>query len=331
MRRLMLLGLLISFASPMRADTSTLTFHSVHLAKGWMMTATEKGRRVLHTNNGGRTWKDVTPAAIRAFTFDQGQEHQKNGEYDFQIACLHTSTAWIVEKPLDNIILVERTSDGGRHWQTSRFTDTIGYSLVATREDAKHGSILSISDMASGSTKKALYRTKDSGRTWTFVTKTLPDHIDPTGVISKNGSTGWLTAGYHGSDEMPFYQTHDGGHHWHLQELDTSALGQEGYGITYPPTFFGPKHCLGILPMHFRSNKAENSGIALYQTQNAGRTWRLLRLLPRRDKVGLTNLHFINFNTGWAFDSSSRTPKLMQTRDGGRHWQTIYPARRRPH
>ncbi len=106
---LLLLVLLISFASPIKADTLTLSFHTIKLANGWMLTATEKGRRVLHTNNGGRTWKDVTPAAIRAFTFDQGQEHQENGEEDFQITCLDASTAWVVEKPSYSSVLVEYT------------------------------------------------------------------------------------------------------------------------------------------------------------------------------------------------------------------------------
>ncbi len=191
---------------------------------------------------------------------------------------------------------------------------------------------MSISDPASGSTKKALYRTKDSGQTWTFVTKAFSNYLNPTGVTFRNGSTGWLTGSDHLSNEMLFYQTIDGGHHWHLQELDTSALSQNGYGSVFPPTFFGHKHQQGILPVYFYSqlNTPQDSGIALYQTQNAGHTWHLLRRLPQRYGLSLYAPYFINFNTGWASNGSELTPKLMQTRDGGRHWQRIYPARRRP-
>jgi len=333
MQRLLLVGLLLICSSlQVNAATPTLTFTSVQMSEGWALRATENGRVVLHTGDGGRTWHDRTPTAIRAFTFDQGQEHHENGEDDFQMACLNASTAWVFEKPSGNTILVERTQDGGRHWRASRFTDTVGFSLVVSFADAQHGSLLTISDMASGSTRKGLYRTADSGRTWAFVTKALPDHIDPTGIIFRNHLEGWLTAGYHGRDEMPLYRTNDGGHHWRLQELTMPALYQDGYGETYPPSFFGPKRRQGVLPIAFRAHDPEREGIALYQTQNAGRNWRLLRRLRPIGSLSYeANLHFINFQTGWASDGLGPTPKLWQTQDGGRHWRITYPLRRRSH
>jgi len=125
----------------------------------------------------------------------------------------------------------------GRHWQASRFTDTVGCSLVVSFADAQHGSLLTVSDMASGSTRQGLYRTANGGRTWVFVAKALPDHIDPTGAIFRNHLEGWLTAGYHGNDAVPLYRTNDGGHHWRLQELTIPALYQDGgrhWRMTYP-------------------------------------------------------------------------------------------------
>ena len=332
MRMLLPIALLVvCFSSPVSADIIThATFHSVHVANGWKLDATEKGRTVLHTGNGGRTWQDVTPAAIRTFTFEQGQEHQENGGDDFQMACLDSSVVWIVEKPSINTVLVERSQDNGRHWQESRFNNTTGYSLVVSFEDSEHGSILAISDMASGSTRKALYRTADGGQTWTFVTKAMPDHIDPTGVVFRNHLEGWLTAGYHGSDDLPFYRTTDGGHHWSLQELDWAPLSQDGYGGTYPPAFFGPRRRMGVLPISFHTHAPERTGLALYQTQNGGRTWRFLRWLRLADRLAFgPSLHFSNLQTGWALDSTEPTSNLWRTKDGGKHWHIFYPARRK--
>ncbi|MGI4789452.1 MAG: hypothetical protein ACRYFS_11455 [Janthinobacterium lividum] len=188
----------------------------------------------------------------------------------------------------------------------------------------RHGWILAVSDIASGSTHKELYRTKDGGETWAAVMDALPDHIDPMGMIFRSASVGWLAAGYHGSDEMPFYRTDDAGRHWRLQEIEIPPPFQDGYGIAYPPSFFGAGRRDGLLPVRFVTHTPEGENIAFYRTGDGGSTWHLRRWLPK--SAGVDAISFLTPTLGWTLkNKDSQYPTLQRTADGGRHWQTVYP------
>lgn len=300
---------------------------------GWALGKTPHGAALLKTSNGGRTWRNVSPKSIWPLSPAQvGWDYEYGiGEEGIDFCFLSNRQGWVVRKdgPTAKVI-VERTHDGGRHWTATRFPEHFGDVLTVSFRDAQHGSILTISDMASGSTRKTLYQTRDAGRTWAFVTQAIPDHIDPTNVSFRTASEGWLSAGYHGSEEVPFYRTEDGGRHWRLQEIEEPPY-EYGHAVIYPPAFFGAGRRRGVLLVWFEANAPGINGFALYQTQDAGQTWHWVRPLRLPDGVSyLLTSSFIDLHTGWALTYEGQKPsRLVTTRDGGRHWRTVYPARRR--
>ncbi len=243
---------------------------------GWALASTPRGSVLLRTTNGGASWKNVSPRVIWPLSPAQiaASENDIASEgIDFD--SLSGQTCWAAMISGDTRIIVEQTHDGGRHWTKSQFGNQSGYSLLLSFLDRRHGWLLTISDMASGSTRKDLFRTTDGGKTWAFVTRAIPDHIDPNGLTFRTASIGWLAAGYHGYDEMPLYRTNDGGRHWRLQVLPEPAGIGDGYGIISRPRFFGPQRRDGSLVVNYRGGTRFER--ILYSTHDGGQTWRIGR------------------------------------------------------
>lgn len=300
---------------------------------GWALASTPRGSVLLRTAGGGTNWQNVSPQGIWPLSSAQIASNE-NFAIGFEgIDCygLSGQVCWVAMiSELDQII-VERTHDGGRHWAKSEFTDHTGLYPLVSFLDRRRGWILTISDMASGSTRKELFETKDGGRTWATVTKKIPDHIDPHGLTFRSASVGWLAAGYHGSDQVPFYRTGDGGRHWNVQELDTAKIfkGEDGYGIVHSPSYFGPKHRDGLLPVQFRGIA---SPAGLYRTRDGGDTWRLTASLPMFGPIfgRADTIQFLSLKNGWLMENVGEPmSRLLRTQDGGRHWRVVYPKQRK--
>lgn len=339
---------------------------------GWALGATPRGDALLRTTDGGRHWRNVSPKSIWPLSPARVQANSDMdgiGDEGIDAYFADGRKGWVALKDLQGWVRVERTRDGGKHWAGTSFADRTGVQLLLSFQNARRGCLLTISDMASGSTRKALYRTRNGGRTWTATTGALPNHIDPAGVRFRSRSEGWLAAGYHGSDEMPFYHTRDGGRRWRLQEMKTPTAHDFRYGVFDAPRFFGRVNKVGVLPVRFvegpqdetafyvtRDGGAtwqlrcapaleayaivtarhwlglDRSGTRLYITSSSGHSWNRRRLVQRVGGLGHdTSLEFVTTRTGWALIDGYRVgaSTLLQTRDGGRHWRTIYPLTRR--
>ena len=301
----------------------------VSRSSGWALAATPRGSVVLRTTDGGADWRNVSPKGIWPLSSAQiaANDNYGIGLEGIDCCALTGQTCWVAMINKSTQIIIERTHDGGRHWEQSQFANHTGYWLLLSLLDNRHGWVLTVSDMASGSTAKELLGTKDGGRTWATVSEEIPNHIDPHGATFRNTSVGWLTAGYHGSDEMPFYRTDDGGRHWHVLELDTSAALQsdERYENVYPPSFFGPKQRDGLLPVQFRSL---TSPTGLYRTRDGGNTWRMTALIPGLGRAD--TFQFLSLKRGWIMeDAGGPTSRLLRTQDGGKRWHVVYPKQRK--
>ena len=295
---------------------------------GWALASTPHGSVVLRTTDGGTDWHNVSPHGIWPLSSAQIAANENFGIGREGIDCygLSGQACWVAMISEFDQIVVEQTQDGGRHWTKSQFANHTGYWLLLSFLDGRHGWILTVSDMASGSTAKELFATKDGGRTWATVTKTIPNHIDPNGMTFRNASVGWLAAGYHGSDQVPFYRTDDGGRHWRLLELDTAEIfkQEDRYGIVHPPAFFGLKRRDGLLPVQFR---VTISPMGLYQTRDGGDTWRLTALIPGLGRAD--TCQFLTLKRGWITENLGEpASKLLRTQDGGRHWHVVYPKQK---
>ncbi len=269
---------LLTAPAPAAARWHLTKVQMVSRERGWALASTPRGSALLRTTNGGKDWRNVSPSAILPLSPAQSAANEDYGigREGIGLYGLSGRTCWVAMISEFKQIVVERTRDGGRHWAKFQFANRTGYSLLLSVLDRRHGWILTISDMASGSTRKELYRTKDGGRTWAFVTDVVPDHIDPHGMTFRTASEGWLAAGYHGSDEMPFYRTDDGGKTWHVQLLPEPAVYQNnGYGNLNPPQFFGSQKRFGTLVVDYRNNVINRFERITYVTRSGGRTWRI--------------------------------------------------------
>lgn len=245
---------------------------------GWALASTPRGSVLLRTTDGGADWQNVSPRGIWPLSPAQIAANENFGIGWEGIDCygLSGQDCWVAIISEYNQIIVERTQDGGRHWAKSQFANHTGVSLSLSFLDNRHGWLLTVSDMASGSTRKELFRTKDGGRTWATVTEKIPDHVDPHGMTFRNAFVGWLAAGYHGSDQVPFYRTNDGGQHWCLQPLPKPAILQEdSSGNTYPPQFSGPQKRDGSLIVNYRSSTVTHFETITYLTHDGGQTWQI--------------------------------------------------------
>lgn len=284
-----LLAACLVFAVPAAgraADSWHLTkVQRVSRNSGWALASTPRGSVLLRTTNGGQEWQNVSPHGIWPLSAAQIASNENFGIGWEGIDCygLSGQTCWVAMISSGTQIIVEQTHDGGHHWAKSQFANHTGDSLLLSFLDRRHGWLLTISDMASGSTRKELFRTEDGGQTWGFVTNALPDHIDPRGMTFRSSTEGWLAAGYHGSDEVPLYKTKDAGRHWHLQSLpEPDASVDGGYGSVTPPRFSGLHKRRGILTVDYRDNNINRSEAVAYVTHDGGRNWHI----SRRKRVG---------------------------------------------
>lgn len=351
----LLLPALLSFwTMPAARATSSgwplFRLHMVDRATGWGLANTPRGYAILRTTDGGRRWSNVSPGSFWPQPPDVRAINRDFGLVNIDAAFLNGRTGWVALAFTRGdwrrgVVKVERTSDGGRRWRESRFP--LPWSEVRIGfTDARHGFLLGISDPASGSTFKAVYRTVDGGCAWTKVSddfyqrltkNSLPRPFFVTGLAVRNGPEGWVT-GRSGIDLTSYlWRAGDGGRTWRRRLLpfprgypprfDDDDYGS-GYSISaYPPLFFGRGRRDGILPVEFRGEKRD--GFNIYATRDGGKRWRPTETLALRTLSLGPSYDFVDARHGWLLglnrDSAAR---LYRTRDGGRLWTALAPSPR---
>ncbi|MCL4318750.1 MAG: hypothetical protein M1596_02470 [Firmicutes bacterium] len=322
---------------------------------GWASTA----HCILRTQDGGRTWIDVTPSI------------QKHTSHRLLPIWVNTETAFaIVNLSLHHSVLV-RTTDAGHVWQTMGAFAKTGWMVARSRG-------------AVGTEQIALESTNNGGRSWWPV---FSDYQQTLGGGSKdvgrltfvNAGQGWMTGSYPEAERVYLQWTQDGGQTWHPQTLPipasfSHAQWQQIQMTTTPPQFFGLTHQSGIIPVtlgdqlwiyrtvdggqHWtpttptdqppqgtaasaidfvtpqsgfvRTSNYTNHppfGVQsrLWETINGGQTWQVVvnNLPPGND----THLDFISQTIGWALTSQPQPRgslwRLWRTRHGGHHWTLI--------
>ncbi|HXO22030.1 MAG TPA: hypothetical protein VOA87_19105 [Thermoanaerobaculia bacterium] len=257
---------------------------------------------VLHTSDGGRTWKrlkdvetygvDVEPA----FWF-----------LDARRGWVAWPTSWDAEEHL------VRTLDGGRRWK--KLPGNLEGSWVHLRFFDRRLGCAALS-----TAQGALFATtRDGGATWVLerTELTYPD------VLSfLNPTLGWLGgSSAEGSRQIPrLLRTTDGGRTWR--------------GASFPDKVQGNPHDLFFLDaLHgwLVLWNTDDLGSALLQTADGGRTW--IRSpessFQGRDRY-LGAVRFVSAQVGFALmeekrrDAPEGSPgkaALFSTRDGGQSWK----------
>lgn len=245
---------------------------------GWAVSSGVHGSVVLRTTNGGRSWNDITPPGFSRYAPNLNDDETDPGS--FGLSALGSRQCWIAfggSIEGREVVTVEQTADGGRHWRKKR-VEGAADSVVLQFLDSRHGVMLALGGPAAGLMSKDFYSTHDGGAVWTKGRS--PDMVGgnfyPTGMVFRNPLTGWIAAIYHGTPDVPLLRTDNGGKTWRLQTLPEPAVYRDGgYGNTYPPHFFGPQRREGTLVVSYRNNDIHRFETITYVTRDGGYTWHI--------------------------------------------------------
>lgn len=245
---------------------------------GWSVGSGTHGSVVLRTTNGGRSWEDKTPPSFSRCAPNLNDDDTYSGS--FGLSALDSRQCWIAFDSSvggHDVITVEQTADGGRHWRR-RSVKGVADSVILQFLDARHGVLLALGGPAAGLMGKDFYSTDNGGTVWTKGGS--PDRAGgnfyPTGMAFRNPRIGWIAATYHGTPDVPLFRTDNGGKTWHLQALPEPAAYQNGgYGNTYPPHFFGPQRREGTLVVNYRNDDINRFETVTYVTRDGGYRWRI--------------------------------------------------------
>jgi photosystem II stability/assembly factor-like uncharacterized protein len=94
-------------------------------------------------------------------------------------------------------------------------------------------------DCAMYSQSAILYKTNDSGNTWSEINHTESVPLESkTGMTFINSDIGWITTQTPKQGYIGLFRTLDGGLTWNYQDVDIPNDYKECTFITYPPVFF---------------------------------------------------------------------------------------------
>jgi len=236
------------------------------------------------TLDNGANWKDITPKAKHPW--------QEISSAFF----LDSAKGWVVLNCADHVRRVQgrdlplgeysdskcfeiaSTADSGQSWTMARLdvadpdpqSGFSGKSYIDCADETHCWIIFKIARNTATSVGIML-RSGDGGRTW----KTLPRPPVAEEFRFKGSSDGWMAGG---PDEQLF-TTKDGGLKW--QEVKVTPPKQISsdlspvYGL---PTFSDDN--VGFLPVTYESSSSDGTPVALFRTQDAGKTWLLARTFP---------------------------------------------------
>lgn len=272
--------------------------------------ATSTGSRTRLLAGDGRSWKDVTPPHVRFQLEDLVFVDRKHG--------------WFVTNDCAaGRALVDRTSDGGRTWRSTHVRPTncaAGSALALSFVDRLHGWLVRTFENGPGA---ELARTVDGGRTWSRA-RELP----LLGRVAfRTAREGWLAR----SDFLAIgnlFVTTDGGLTWRPRTLPLPAGWRDARSFPDVPTFFGVR---GVLPVTLFTPR--RSGVAFYVTSDGGRSWRAQSVQPVGFRTLLRASPFPRYvptavasrSTWWVVPRIA-VPRVLVTRDAGRHWRGSSPA-----
>lgn len=288
-------------------EPALLSLHMLDELNGWGLSA----NAVLRTNDGGLTWRDVSPP---------GGETEFG--YSAGAAFSSAEQAWVLipeaSDPMGSGVLY-RTRDGGGRWES--LPVPFGSADLAFL-DENEGWAMAGLGVGAGSMGVAIYRTGDGGATWQQVYTNDPNLANASADLPLSGlkndltplnaQTAWISGVTYAPETFYFFKTSDGGRTWAEQPLPMppAAQGAE-ISIDEGPAFLSAQE--GFLSVRF---SGESSKTAFYATQNGGQTWELLSTLPGAGSVDFVSPQQAVFWTGEQF---------FVTADGGQAWTSISP------
>lgn len=301
----------------------------VDASRGWAVGGVSQAEdHVLKTQDGGGTWRDVTPPEPAA---SAGSTPAATAYF------ADSSRAWVAFAPtqlgaVPPGVRVWFTGDGGASWSygvvdTSQVSQESFVPLYLDFADGQHGWLLVALGAGMSHQYVAMFATQDGGKTWALIQDpTTPAEIQSfpkTGMRFFNAQVGWLTRDSNGVDPAPHViTTQDGGATWTRIDLPAPSgastwFDQNSCG-TYAPTATSAQSVLVLLKCLDNSTfKVEHD--FLYSTTDGGSTWQSVTL-PAEFTVAdppAGGLYFVSMTSGLALGRW-----IYRTDDGGKTWST---------
>jgi photosystem II stability/assembly factor-like uncharacterized protein len=219
-----------------------------------------------------------------------------------------------------------RTTDGGAHWiqvPTSSPPASISFGAAS----------VGWMSTANGD----IFRTVDSGQTWSRVTQIPVSNgpgARPPSLHAASAQICWaLVVGGSGMNQTSYsvFRTTNGTNWSPVLALSTAgagaAPGDPGKVPRGPGASPGPMAVVGGSSSAVLAGECEACGLgttSVSSTQNAGASW---NNFPTIQDGGLSgSMSFVSPSEGWLLDSSGADIfTLLQTLDGGSTWKEVYP------
>ncbi|QNE19328.1 oxidoreductase [Kribbella qitaiheensis] len=261
--------------------------------------------QVLRTTDGGKKWKNVSPAGAEALQFR-----------DIEAFGSEQAVAMTIGNGEDSRIY--RTANGGKTWtETFRNTDATAF-YDCLDFSGSHG--LALSDPVDG--KFRIASSSNGGESWTVLPNAgmpaaLPGEFafaaSGTCLVSGPGRTAWFATG--GGDRPRVFRTDDGGLHW--KATDSPMASGAAAGI-FSLAFRGPLFGVAVGGDFLKPTEAVNAASVTY---DGGRSWKLVAA-DKAPKGYRSGSAFVPWSpaTVVAVGPSGSDFSL----DGGRSWTQFY-------
>ena len=325
-----------SIALPTLRPGQSLRLTSIHMSdeqNGWGIDADE---HIVHTTDGGQTWKDVTP---------------RNGAYrNSGFFALDANTAWATPyqqacyaancAPSPNNASVWHTADGGNTWleqhvclqgQECNFDFDVWpeyyYPIAIHFFDVQAGWLLVTVQHVMFQDRYRLYQTTDGGAHWTPIIDNIrgPMVMSITGLAFQDKQTGWLSiseidGATDPKAEWGIYQSANAGLTWDWIQFPAPTLLPKAFAdntawcgavdmVAVPPNGLGVTFQCRVY------TKPLSSYEFYFHSVDGGEHW--VSWLKTGDA------DFINPQVGWRTTLNNGAYDLEQTRDGGQAWAKL--------
>ncbi|MEU1486503.1 oxidoreductase [Streptomyces sp. NPDC005752] len=262
------------------------------------------GGTVLRTTDGGRHWRDVSPAGAAGLEFRDIEAFDRRRAVALSIGEGEASRVF-------------RTGDGGTTWSESfRNTDVRAFYDCLTFFDHRHG--LAMSDPVDG--RFRILSTSDGGRSWRVLPAAGMPEAQPgeagfaaSGqcLVSSGTRDVWLATG--GAATARVLHSGDRGLNW-TQAASRVPAGDPARGV-FGLAFRDRTHGIAV-GGDYRADQASPEAAAV--TGDGGRSWRSADAPPPAYRSGVAWLPHSRWSALAVGPSGTDV-----TRNGGRTWRTV--------
>jgi hypothetical protein len=305
--------------------------HMITTEQGWALARGETSEdHILRTEDGGLTWRDVSPPEPRLV----GSDLRKTALGSFLDADLAQVVYLDRGGPDTGPYLSFWTSqDGGQTWQARGRTGPLFTGEPPqhlTFVNPQNGWLLQNTFIGMGHHAFLLFRTQDGGASYDRL------HAPPSsesmcrkmGLAFADPQHGWMT------NECPFQTgealldvTQDGGGEWQQVSLppptqEPDFFTQSAYCYTHSPVLFTPAQGKLVVSCIREDDGGRSTERYLYSTTDGGGTW-LTDPLPASpsatpDEGVMQEILFLDPLDGWLLGR-----EIYLTEDGGETWTRI--------